>query len=77
MAREIFVLWWLLSPVGLILLSIGIILQLCESSWRKPWGSMGAFWFLGVGALLSLPTALYLFPALVKILRRPSLFFPF
>lgn len=70
MARIILVLWWWLSPVGLLLLAIGVILRLCESSWQKPFGSMGSAWLLGIGAVLCLPMVLHLIPALLEQLFR-------
>lgn len=60
------VLLFVLSPVGLVLLAIGIILRLCESSWQKRLGSMGSVWFIGIGAVLSIPLALYLGPAVLE-----------
>ena len=70
MAREIILIWWCLSPLGLVLLATGVILRLCESSWEKPFGSMGSAWLLGIGAVLCLPIALYLIPALLEQLFR-------
>ncbi len=70
MVRVIVLIWWCLSPLGLVLLAIGVILLLCESSWKKPFGSMGSAWFLGIGAVICLPMALYLVPALLEQLCR-------
>ena len=70
MASALLVLWWCLSPAGLVLLAIGVILRLCESSWQKPFGSMASVWFLGIGAMLCLPIALYLVPAMLERLFR-------
>jgi hypothetical protein len=70
MARVILLIWWCLSPLGLVLLAIGVILLLCESSWKKPFGSMGSAWFLGIGAVICLPMALYLIPAMPEQLFR-------
>jgi hypothetical protein len=66
MVSAIVILWWWLSPVGLVLLAIGVILRLCESGWHKPLASMGSVWFLGIGAVLCLPMALYLVPATLE-----------
>jgi hypothetical protein len=66
MARVIMLIWWCLSPLGLVLLAIGVILGLCEYSWEKPFGSMGSAWFVGIGAVLCLPVALYLIPAMLE-----------
>jgi hypothetical protein len=66
MLSELILLWWCLTPVGLVLFAIGVILWLCEWSWHKRFGSMGSLWFLGIGAVLFLPMALYLLPALLE-----------
>lgn len=59
------VLLLVLSPVGLVLFAIGIILRLCEWGWEKRVGSMGSLWFIGIGAVLSIPLVLYLGPAIL------------
>jgi hypothetical protein len=48
--------------VGSVLLAVGIILLLCESSWGKPRGKLGSTGFLLTGACLMLPLAIYLLP---------------
>jgi hypothetical protein len=66
MARTIFFIWWILSPLGLVVLAIGVIFWLCELSWGKRFGSIGSIWFLGIGAVVCLPTALYFIPAMLE-----------
>jgi hypothetical protein len=50
---------WLLAilgtPFGVVLVAIGVILRLCESSWGKPAGGMGSRGLLLPGTLLCTP----------------------
>jgi hypothetical protein len=70
MVSTFLALWWALSPAALPLLAIGLILWSCESSWQRPLGNMGSVWFLGIGAVLCLPMALYFIPAVLENLFR-------
>ncbi len=45
---------------GLPLVCVGLILRLCEYSWRKEPGSMGSTGLLVAGGLLCLPFAVWL-----------------
>ena len=55
---------WLLAimgtPFGVVLVAVGVILRLCESSWGKPSGSMGSRGLLLVGTLLCIPLIAFL-----------------
>jgi hypothetical protein len=60
MGGWLYVLYLVLPAFGLPLLAVGVVLGLCERSWRKRAGEFGSPWFLGVGLLLSLPVLLAL-----------------
>jgi hypothetical protein len=59
MLSWLFLVWWVLSPVGFVLFIIGVVLRLCESSWGKPLSGLGSLWFLAIGAFLCAPVAVY------------------
>jgi hypothetical protein len=56
----IYLLVVLLTPFGLAVLAVGVILWLCERSWGQRVGDLGSVGLLAVGGLLSLPVALVL-----------------
>ncbi|MGE3807226.1 MAG: hypothetical protein AB7K24_21395 [Gemmataceae bacterium] len=51
---------------GAPLTIVGLILCLCEASWRKPSGSMGGPWLTFLGLMLSTPV---LFVCLMWLLK--------
>ncbi len=55
----------ILTPMGLVLLAVGVVLRLCEGSWGKRRGELGSTGFFAAGGLLCLPLAALLLPGLV------------
>jgi hypothetical protein len=48
------------AVLGVILAGVGLIVRLCESSWKKKAGSMGSTGLFLISALWCLPVILYL-----------------
>jgi hypothetical protein len=59
-AEDLCVIALVASGFGFPLAVIGVILRLCEGSWGKARGELGATGFLGIGVLLCLPIVILL-----------------
>ena len=60
MALVLFCLAVFCTPIGLVLIAVGVILRLCESRWGKSAGEMGSRSLLLIGVLLCLPVVIFL-----------------